>query len=113
MGSIKLGTQELDDRPMNLHETVVFLFLIEPYVPAMLQAITESALDMLKALLEAIRDRDPDDLPRLLAMLYHSDAEAFFDETIKPDELSIAVLAGLQANQFPHLIRAGIRLGII
>lgn len=113
MGSIKLGVQELDDRPMNLNEAIMFLFTIEPYALVILHGLQKSPLDMVMDLLDSIRKKDPEDVTRLLAMLYHSDAETFFDKTIESSDLVVAIMRGFEKNRIIEMLRAGMRLGIV
>jgi hypothetical protein len=113
VGSVKLGVQELDDRPMNLVETIMFLFTIKPHVPSIIEGIQESPLAMVTSLIDSIREKDPEDITRLLAMLYHSDADTFYDKTIKPPDLVLAILGGFQKNDVFDLLRIGMRLGIV
>lgn len=113
MGSVKLGAQELDDRPMNLNEAVMFLFLVKPYVPSILHGMQRSPLDMVIDLLDMVREKEPEDVTRLLAMMYHSDADTFVDKAIKPDELVMAIMSGFEKNKIFDMLRAGMRLGIV
>lgn len=113
MGLVKLGAQELDDRPMNLNEAIMFLFTIEPYVPVILQGLQQSPIDMVISLVDSIREKDPEDITYLLAMLYHSDADTFFDKTIESSDLLVAIMKGFESNRILEMLRAGMRLGIV
>lgn len=113
MGTIKLGAQELDDRPMNLHEAIFFLYIIEPYTSAMIAGMSESVLSMITSGLNAMKDRDTDDVTRMLAMLFHSDADTFVDSTIRGSDLLHALILAFEKNKIFDLLRAGMRLGII
>jgi hypothetical protein len=98
---------------MDLYELSAFMFMLKPYVDELIGGMEKGPIEMLQGLMQKVSGRDPADIFRLLAMMYHVDAVTFeYDKSIKPSELVSAFVDGFSENKLPDMIQSGFALGL-
>lgn len=98
--------------PMNMHEAVEVMKIIGPH--AHLYTDTDKPIKVLKKMLIAIRDDNPIQALRLVALMEHKPVEQIAEELKEADvdEFIMYLVDGLARNRMVNLLDAAFYLGI-
>jgi hypothetical protein len=102
MTDVMIGGKDYSVTPMNLHEAFEVMFVLSPYVLSFHGK--EDILGKLDSFIDAIKEKDPFDIFRLLAYMLHVDAEELINEEVQGHEVAMALVTGFQVNSLPNLI---------
>jgi hypothetical protein len=110
MTNVMVGDKDYDVTPMNLHEAFETMFVLSPYILSFRNK--EDFLGKLDDFIDAIKEKDPFDMFRLLAYMLHADAEELINEKVQGHEVAMALMTGFQVNSLPDLIDTAYALRI-
>lgn len=110
MTEIEIGGKTYKATPMNLHEAFEVMFVLAPYILSFHGK--KEIVDKFGSFVDAIQEKDPFDLFRLLAYMLHVDAEELITEDVQGYEIALALVTSFEINSLPALIETAYALRI-
>ncbi len=97
---------------MNPWEAMEAAFIMKPFMPAYNRETEVTA--RLKNTIDAMRDDGGIEFLRMIALMYHLPVDDIIkDEAVTPEQLFLAFIHGLNANELPSLLAFAQTIGIL
>ncbi len=108
--TISIAGQEHELSPLDIWEATELLFVFKPYIH--LFDGESDVYEFVKRFATEAQEKGPHDPFRVLAFMYHADADSFISEITTGEEILEALTTGLVFHEVKTLMEFGSLLGI-